>query len=685
MTAPWLLRLAERLSIVDQDTVERILSNENTQSADLELFVSMIMDMRIRAKKALPKDHEVWKMEENRGATDDAIARALCEVTPTEMLNQYEELKRIRDGIVREISIRTEELFVLQKGKRQATPTTVQHVKSVLTPPGEGPGISSGSGNGIEDPQYRERLTTLLLLLTDLGIDTKEEGNVILQIGSVTPNMMRQLSYVSVYVPKLQKLIELCNEVGNRSFVWRVEDEGCVEKYGAMTKDEKETYLQEKSHAGWGIVMQRGWEARMRECLLKYGRTEADPEKPIVSGIRGKLLNVLELSEKLRNLLKREGICWIETRKEDGKTVTVLVWGKVVSPQKKLGEYESLFCTLLGQVKGVNGRAEYDSSDKAVPAIRELFTFDREEYASKQVEFEMSSQERQKEMLIDLLKKIGICWIETKKKNEEEVKELVWGKSVSPCKKFGGYESPLYTLLGKVAEVKGREKYASWENAVPAIRELFTFDREEYASKQVEFDVSAQGRRKEMFIELLREQEVCWMETIEEGGKEETVLVWRKKTKPQKKLRGYESLLCTLLGQVTGVSGRAEYDSSDKAVPAIRELFTFDREEYASKQVEFEMSTQERRKEMLIDLLREQEVCWVETIEEGGKEETVLVWRAMVGPTNKLGEYTSPLCTLLGQVTGVNRADVYISFEKAVPAIRSLFDFDREESMQSDA
>lgn len=102
------------------------------------------------------------------------------------------------------------------------------HVSNkVFVPPSEENryAIQPGSGKGIEEKLIFPRLLTLLYILeNDLDIhlsasDEEEQAIEVVQ-GSVTDSMMRTHPYVRVSIPELNRIIYLCDEEGNASFVF---------------------------------------------------------------------------------------------------------------------------------------------------------------------------------------------------------------------------------------------------------------------------------------------------------------------------------------------------------------------------------------------------------------------------------------------------------------------------------
>jgi hypothetical protein len=93
---------------------------------------------------------------------------------------------------------------------------TVESDNIILPPDYERAGITPGKGGGVEDPRFQERIRQLLLLLEQNGIYSDD---IVLIRGKVTDNMMRKESYVIVEIPKLNREILICDQVGEATFV----------------------------------------------------------------------------------------------------------------------------------------------------------------------------------------------------------------------------------------------------------------------------------------------------------------------------------------------------------------------------------------------------------------------------------------------------------------------------------
>jgi len=106
-----------------------------------------------------------------------------------------------------------------------------ESVGVVITPP-ERRGIKTGSGAGMPLKPVSPRLLTLVYLL-DTDLEISKEG-VLITYGTVTPDMMRKTPYVRVEVPELNRVVYICDEEGNASYIFDTKE---LEKHGLSLED----------------------------------------------------------------------------------------------------------------------------------------------------------------------------------------------------------------------------------------------------------------------------------------------------------------------------------------------------------------------------------------------------------------------------------------------------------------
>lgn len=146
----------------------------------------------------------------------------------------------------------------------------IQYIDEVITPP-DAASISTNSGEGtFEKPGVKNRLKTLLYILQNHGIDLNA-----LQVfeGKVPAKMMRKLSYITVVISELNRIVQVCDEENNASYIF---DTSGLEKLNVdvdginrMTKDEKNELLSENPQIGQRFVEGPKWVAKLEGMLYE--------------------------------------------------------------------------------------------------------------------------------------------------------------------------------------------------------------------------------------------------------------------------------------------------------------------------------------------------------------------------------------------------------------------------------
>jgi hypothetical protein len=114
-------------------------------------------------------------------------------------------------------------------------PQKVFKTDDVFLPPDEGE-LRTGSGEGLKETETIPRSKYLMEVLAEL------DQEYILGNGENDPNMMRELSYQTFIIPKLEKVVMVNNEEGNATFIYHndTKDEEGNEriKFSEMTEEE---------------------------------------------------------------------------------------------------------------------------------------------------------------------------------------------------------------------------------------------------------------------------------------------------------------------------------------------------------------------------------------------------------------------------------------------------------------
>jgi hypothetical protein len=123
------------------------------------------------------------------------------------------------------------------------------------------------------------------------------------------------------------------------------------------------------------------------------------------------------------------------------------------------------------------------------------------------------------------------------------------------------------------------------------------------------------------------------------------------------------------------VSGAEAFQSFSSILPTIRDLYAgrFDREEGGNPDMKFELADKTGREEILRSLLENEGLVQI--------KDRVLVLYKLINTQKKYGGHSSPLCSLLGRIQGLNGAVIFKSFSSILQPIRDLYAgrFDWEE------
>lgn len=165
---------------------------------------------------------------------------------------------------------------------------------NVFVPPDSVPvPQATGSGTGMEKKGKQPKLENLLfVLMNDFGIDPDDSEAVSIVRGSVNPNMMREEPYYQVTVPELDKVILVCDEYENVTFVFN--DEWVREQVSAnhpseneperpltdYTKEELSKLIKDNPGQGARIMATKNFTANLVNAL-KGGFSQQKLDKPV--------------------------------------------------------------------------------------------------------------------------------------------------------------------------------------------------------------------------------------------------------------------------------------------------------------------------------------------------------------------------------------------------------------------
>jgi hypothetical protein len=94
-------------------------------------------------------------------------------------------------------------------------------VHDVLVPPDPGQRLVNGDVEGYEKPSTSEKTKAILLALSEVaGVNIHDESELVLEVGEVTDEMMRKTAYSLIELPQLERLILVCDEKENITYIF---------------------------------------------------------------------------------------------------------------------------------------------------------------------------------------------------------------------------------------------------------------------------------------------------------------------------------------------------------------------------------------------------------------------------------------------------------------------------------
>ena len=152
---------------------------------------------------------------------------------------------------------------------------------------------TTGSGTGMEKKGKQPKLENLLfVLMNDFGIDPDDSEAVSIVRGSVNPNMMREEPYYQVTVPELDKVILVCDEYENVTFVFngewvrgqvnsnRSSKDESARPLTDYTKEELSKLIKDNPGQGARIMATKNFTANLVNAL-KGGFSQQKLNKPV--------------------------------------------------------------------------------------------------------------------------------------------------------------------------------------------------------------------------------------------------------------------------------------------------------------------------------------------------------------------------------------------------------------------
>jgi len=118
--------------------------------------------------------------------------------------------------------------------------------------------LESGNGSFREKKIVPRLKTVLLILKRQLGLDLDDKNQINVVPGKVRPGMIRQTPYNVLDLPTLNRMVDICDEEGNRTFVFDrnklIALGYSAEKIADCDKEELDHLISEYAAIGTGLV-----------------------------------------------------------------------------------------------------------------------------------------------------------------------------------------------------------------------------------------------------------------------------------------------------------------------------------------------------------------------------------------------------------------------------------------------
>lgn len=147
--------------------------------------------------------------------------------------------------------------------------TRTENIETVITPPQSDRMVEKREGTGDFKKRIFPRLLTLLYIMKhDFGLTTED---VEITQGGVAPKLMRQTPYVRVKIPSLNRVIYVCDEEGNASYIFdlqKLEEIGLtLEAIDLYDKGDRNSLINQHAGIGMRIPQSKNWRSDMTTAL----------------------------------------------------------------------------------------------------------------------------------------------------------------------------------------------------------------------------------------------------------------------------------------------------------------------------------------------------------------------------------------------------------------------------------
>ncbi len=252
-------------------------------------------------------------------------------------------------------------------------PTMVE-IEDMILPTDDEPKLKPGITE-YEPPKTIPRTNMLIKMLKEYGIESNE---YIIISGRNNPDTVRQQSYKMFLLPKIDKMVFVCDEEGNATFILHqlAADTDNIKKIYSLKKSELKVMNELVDQINW--TNQKEWEEQIFEAITK--------ESPI----SGKIINWKEFIQTIREQIQissreRPNLVDLETLKAEVRAAGIDTTSKYQEERNNHPGWPSTPARHYGD-KWVNW---YDIFGREKPPILE----ERKKRSSKYLDFETLKME----------------------------------------------------------------------------------------------------------------------------------------------------------------------------------------------------------------------------------------------------------------------------------------------------
>ncbi|MFC1615832.1 hypothetical protein ACFL21_01715 [Patescibacteria group bacterium] len=222
---------------IDMDILSRVVDSFQSESGSEEMEISNVKELVQNYQDQQEKTSDPNELQRIERDVYELIARFNTmyfnldiDDTSDEVLDEGQAILDCLFDLYREISLKiqkvleelsdklemeNEDLDIQQMGSDFLNIGVIKLEQIFVPTPGESPALVDGNGDTeFEKPKFINRLTLIYEVLQELGVK-----KCMLFEGCNHPSMMRELNYNLVVIPELDRVILVCEEEGNRTFV----------------------------------------------------------------------------------------------------------------------------------------------------------------------------------------------------------------------------------------------------------------------------------------------------------------------------------------------------------------------------------------------------------------------------------------------------------------------------------